>query len=200
MKAFKTFAQCPEDKKPMSTITPEWPWVIQEIEPSQTVQYLELGYLVMTDDDFNSYMTTYQDEYAAWLITYDDYIKSTDSFRLNKIKKTREWCELLIEDVKLMNQNAGLGLAQSLWFHSRMRALSVTVLEAHATAFPPVAPLVGQTLILDLMNLVVSGDVETAYAALLCAQPDDMTEEYHCISQDLLDYLKYRIAQYLGWA
>ena len=200
MKAFKTFAQCPEDKKPMSTITPEWPWVIQEITTEETVQYLELGYQVMTDEDFAAYQVTYQDEYDAWLETYQDYIETTDGYKTSKIKKTREWCELLIEDVKLMNQNAGLGLSQSLWFHHRMRALPLSVVQAHADAMPPLQPLVGLTLTIDLMNLVVSGDVETAYAALLCAQPDDMSEEYHCINQDLLDYLKYRIAQFLGWA
>lgn len=200
MKAFKTFSQCPEDKKPMSTVTPEWPWVIQDILPEHTVQWLQSGYQVMTDEDFTAYLATYQDEYDAWAITYQEYLDSTDSVKLAKIKGVREWCELLIEDVKLLNQNAGLGLSQSLWFHHRTRALPVNVLQAHADALPPLQPLVGIPLTLDLMNLVVSGDIETAYAALLCAQADDMTEDYHCISQDLLDYLKYRIATYLGWA
>lgn len=199
MKAFKTFALCPEDQKPMSTVPPEWPWNVLEIDVSDTTTYLEMGYQVVTDEDFDAYKSTYQGDYDAWQITYQEYLAGTDAVKKTKIKNTREWCELLIEDVKLMNQNAGLGLSQSLWFHSRMRALPVTVYQAHADAIPPLQPLVGVSLTIDLMNLVVSGDVETAYAALLCAQPDDMSEDYHCINQDLLDYLKTRIAEFLGW-
>lgn len=116
------------------------------------------------------------------------------------IADRRRWAEELMQRLKKRNIDGGLGLAQSLWVHSRLRALEISVLEAHAMAMPQLAPLVGQTVIIDLMNLVVSGDIETAFAALMCAVPDDMSEDYHALSAEMIGWIMNEIAVYLGWA
>ena len=116
------------------------------------------------------------------------------------IAERRRWAEELMQRLKKMNIDSGLGLAQSLWVHSRLRALEITVLEAHAAAMPQLTPLVGQTITIDLMNLVVSGDIETAFAALMCVVPDDMSEEYHALSTEMIGWIMNEIATYLGWS
>lgn len=111
----------------------------------------------------------------------------------------RDFAQDLIARIKMENRGEDINLSQALWVHSRLRALECIVQQSHADAFPPLTPLVGKTIYLDLMNLVISGDLETAYAALFVATPDDGSEDYHWLTSDRIAWIRHEIGLFLGW-
>lgn len=138
-------------------------------------------------------------EIEALIDSYDFEAAAEAQAIFGIIAARRLWAENMMERLKFQNIQNDATLAQSLWIHTRLRKLEITPLQAHADAFPPLGPVVGVPLVIDLMNLVISGDLETAYATLLCVEPDPMTEPYHALDQNLIDWIKNEIAVYLGW-
>jgi hypothetical protein len=131
-------------------------------------------------------------------VSYTEYVNS--KLIDFSISERRVWAEGLIERMKKLNIENGLGIAQSLWVHERLRKMQITVSEGHAAAFPPLAPVVGMSFDIDLLNLVITGDIETAFAVLICCTPDDMSEPYHALSAEMIGWILGEIASYLGWA
>lgn len=101
------------------------------------------------------------------------------------IKQRREYAEDLIERFKFKNVSEGINAAQAMHMHHKMRALPVTFM--------------GIPMVLDLLNLVVSGDVEVACLALMYSQPDDMSMPFHWLNRDRIDWLTADMKQFLGW-
>jgi hypothetical protein len=113
----------------------------------------------------------------------------------------RAFARKLIARAKLLNRKSGMGLAQSIWAHHRTRDIEITWTAEMVGQFPyfGLSSLVGVTTKTDIMNLVISGDLETAYVVLACASPDPMNKAYHCINGDFLYWLRHEIGLYLGW-
>jgi hypothetical protein len=65
MKAFKTFLNCPPNQKPEG-IPNEWPWQVQDcsIEESETLE--NLGYTVVSDEDYQAYLEANQSALDSW--------------------------------------------------------------------------------------------------------------------------------------
>lgn len=131
-------------------------------------------------------------------VSYTEYVNS--KLIDFSILERRVWAEGLIERMKRLNIQNELGIAQSLWVHQRLRKMPITVSESHATAFPPLGSVVGMSFDIDVLNLVITGDVETAFAVLICCTPDDMTEPYHALSAEMIGWILGEIASYLGWS
>lgn len=199
MKAFKTYELCPIDQKPDANIPDAWPWQIQDIDEASASEYLALGFQVLNQSDFTNYLSTHQDNYNQWSEAYEAQKQTTEAYKKFTISERKQFADELMQELKLMNIEAGVNLSQSLWLHHRLRNLTFTVGSMHAESFPPLAPLVNQTITIDFLNLVVSGDVETAYAVLLCITPDDMSQPFHALNNDFTGYIRMRIAQFLGW-
>jgi hypothetical protein len=102
------------------------------------------------------------------------------------VAERKVFCENLMDRLKIINVSQGINIGQALWFHHRARALSVSYN--------------GENYTIDLLNLVISGDVETACIVLMNAIPDDMTESYHWLSQERINWIVGEIKTYLGWA
>lgn len=102
------------------------------------------------------------------------------------IKQRKEYADDLIERFKNFNMTSGINILQALWLQHRMRALSITVYGVNFTV--------------DIMNLVVSGDVEVACVALQYAQVDDMSLPYHFFNDARRNWLVADMKSYLGWA
>jgi len=108
------------------------------------------------------------------------------------VAQSRLWSDEIIEEFKKENlayfvENSipnDLAIMISLHVHHRLRAIDITV--------------GGVPFTIDLMNLVISGDLETAYAVLSYMEPDDMTMPYHWFSQDRIDELKSKISIRVG--
>jgi hypothetical protein len=77
--------------------------------------------------------------------------------------------------------------------------LEIVVTSELATAMAVFTPLVGKTVTIDLLNLVVSGDLETAFFTIAAATPDDMSEDYHALSSTTLGFMRNQIGVFLGW-
>lgn len=89
-------------------------------------------------------------------------------------------------------------LAQALWAHHRLHSFSVTISAPIATARPLLAPLVGVELKIDVLNLILSGHVLSAYVCLGLMAADDMGQAYHCLSTERLTWMKDQLSAYLG--
>jgi hypothetical protein len=102
------------------------------------------------------------------------------------IRQRREYAEDLIERFKLKNISEGINGLQAMYMHHKMRALGVT--------------FCGVPMTLDLLNMVVSGDIEVACLSLLYCTPDDMTMSYHWLNSARVAWLVADMKAYLGWA
>lgn len=109
-----------------------------------------------------------------------------DARRKASIISRKEWADDLIQRFKDMNISSGININQALWLQHRMRALNITV--------------GGIPMIMDMMNLVISGDIEVACVALQYAAADDMTQTYHWFSAGRRDWLVTEMKKYLGWS
>lgn len=90
------------------------------------------------------------------------------------VEQRRKIAEDLLQEWKVRNVAGGINAGQALWLHHRLRAMSVTL--------PP--QMGGLSFTIDLLNLVVSGDLEVAHVALAFCAPDDMSMPYHWISAE----------------
>lgn len=101
------------------------------------------------------------------------------------ISKRREYAEDLIQRFKYKNITEGINALQAMYMHHKMRALSVT--------------FYGLPMTLDILNMVVSGDIEVACLSLMNCQADDMTAPYHWLNQSRINWLISDMKTYLGW-
>lgn len=106
----------------------------------------------------------------------------------NTVIENKQFADDLMQRLKEKNILDGLNsIDQSAWVHHRLRKIDYT-LSDNTTVVQ-----------LDLMNLVVSGDIETAEQALGQVTPDDMTEAYHWLDQARIDWIRNEIRTFLGW-
>ena len=105
------------------------------------------------------------------------------------IKDRKAFADQMMQRFKDRNMVEGINITQALWLHHRTRQWHVTL--------PP--QFGGFEYTVDILNMAVSGDLETAYFAIRFGEPDDMSEPYHCIDQDMIDWLKNELKNYLGF-
>ena len=96
-----------------------------------------------------------------------------------------EFARTLFMEFKQKNKDDGINIYQAMWMHHRMRSLAVN--------------MGGFETVQDIINMGASGDIETACVCLQYCQADDMTQSYHWLSQDRLNYLIERMKNHLGW-
>jgi hypothetical protein len=104
------------------------------------------------------------------------------------VSQNKQFADNLMERLKNKNILDGLSsIDQAAWVHHRLRKMDYTMSD-------------GQTVVqLDIMNLVVSGDVETAAMALSQMQPDDMSEPHHWLNTERINWIRNEIHSYLNW-
>ncbi len=74
MIAFKPFSMCPESERP-DNIPLQWPWQELPCEPFQIQQYEQLGFTVVTHDQYAAYKAGYQAAFDSWQAAYNNNIK-----------------------------------------------------------------------------------------------------------------------------
>jgi len=130
-----------------------------------------------------------ESEWTEKLQSYSQPLPSADivmqGLVRTTVKQRKEWADDLMERFKVRNMKQGINLLQALWLQHRMRALNVTV--------------GGVPFVIDMLNLVVSGDVETACVCLQYMTLDDMTMPYHFIDDNCRNFLVTEMKTYLGW-
>lgn len=74
MIAFKPFNICPESERPAG-IPLQWPWQELACESFQIQQYEQLGFTVVTHDQYAAYKAGYQAAFDSWQAAYNNNIK-----------------------------------------------------------------------------------------------------------------------------
>ena len=110
---------------------------------------------------------------------------SASTYTMFNIKQRKEFCETLLEEFKARNIGLNINALQGMWMHHRMRAMEITFM--------------GLPVTIDVLNLVISGDVEIACLTLIYAPLDDMSAGYHWFNQSAKDFLVNSMKRYLGW-
>lgn len=91
--------------------------------------------------------------------------------------------------LKIKNISEGINATQALWIHHRLRAWDVQL----------PAQMGGFAYTVDVMNMIVAGDIETATISLIYGTADDMTMPYHWLSTERLAYIVGELKIWLGW-
>lgn len=87
---------------------------------------------------------------------------------------------------KLKNIAEGINGVQSIWLNMRMAELQ--------------GSFSGLNFKVDVVNMGASGDIQTACIVLMNCQPDDMTQPYHWLTQDRINFLVNEMKAHLGWS
>ena len=106
------------------------------------------------------------------------------------IAARREFGSKLMENFKLKNLNEGIQWYQAIHLHSRIKDWNVT--------YPSALGGIPDEQV-DIMNMILSGDIETASLALLYGQDDSMTQVNHWITFDRRKWLINQMRAWLGW-
>jgi len=130
-----------------------------------------------------------QQQIRDLIASYDPSWNAVETFVKNTVQQNLEFSLNLIQRMKERNILQGLSsIDQASWIHHRLRKTPFILSDGTTEVF------------IDLLNLVISGDVETAYVVLGQMQADDMTQPYHWLNQERIDWMRNEIAVYLGWA
>lgn len=134
-----------------------------------------LGSSLINETNLNAVISSHTPDYTTL------YVKNT-------VQQNKAFADQMMQRLKEKNILEGLSsIDQSAWVHHRLRKVDYTMDD-------------GVTIIqLDVLNLVVSGDIETADKILGQIAADDMTETYHWLNQDRIDWIRNEIRTYLGW-
>ena len=104
------------------------------------------------------------------------------------VYESKVFSDDLMQRMKQKNILEGLdSIDQAAWIHHRLRKTDFTLSDETTVVQ------------IDVMNLVISGDMETAEFVLGQMVPDDMTEAYHWLNQERIDWIRNEIRTYLGW-
>lgn len=112
---------------------------------------------------------------------------ATQVFVNKTVYENKLFSDALMQRLKEKNLLEGLAsIDQAAWVHHRLRKVAYTLGS-------------GVVVQIDVLNLVVSGDIETAEQVLGQVSPDDMTQAYHWWNQDRINWVRNEIRTYLGW-
>ena len=106
---------------------------------------------------------------------------------LKTVEENKAFANNMLERMKKKNILEGLNsIEQAVWLHYRLRKTEFTLSDENI-------------ITIDVMNLVVSGDIETAEVVLGQMVADDMSQPYHWLNQERIDWIRGEIRTYLGW-
>jgi hypothetical protein len=90
----------------------------------------------------------------------------------------------LLHDFMRKNIIEGMNIKQSLWVFARFEEFTISCDFGSKRV--------------DFFKMFQSGAIPTAYYCLSQVAPDTMTETYHWLNQERLDWIKVQIQGYLG--
>jgi hypothetical protein len=128
-------------------------------------------------------------------MNWEEYL--SNSSYLADLQARREFGSKLMLAFKQKNIAEGIQWYQALYLHGRMREWQVTMPSALLTAMGGVPD---PNIRVDMVNIIVAGDIETASLALTYGTADAMTSPFHWISQERMDWMNTQLKAWLGWA
>lgn len=118
---------------------------------------------------------------------YLEYL-SNSQYRADNESKRKFGMDLMLA-FKQKNISEGIQWYQAVHMHSRFRAWDVQL--------PPA--LGGGIETVDLLNMILAGDIETACLSAQFGSPDPMTSPVHWISPERMQWTIDQMKAYLGW-
>jgi hypothetical protein len=135
-------------------------------------------------------VTWTEEQWSSKLAPYAKAPPSTqdiaDSYLMHSIEDRKRYADNLLERFKFKNISEGINAVQGLHMHHRMRACAIN--------------FYGVPLTIDVLNLAVSGDIEIACLTIMNTTADDMSQPYHWLSQERLNWLVADMKSFLGWS
>lgn len=101
----------------------------------------------------------------------------------DKYAKRSEFGVFLMNKVARQNETNNINLEQANWFIGRVKGITLTT-----------GDVINEVNILVLFS---RGMLETTYVAISQMTPDDFTQPYHWVTQDLIDQMAGDILNYL---
>lgn len=145
------------------------------------VNGIVVGKLTLPDSTSES---EWQEKLASYVV--DPSLIQTQNIFFD-IQARKRFAEEMIERFKKENIKAGINALQAIHMHTKIRALTGTFM--------------GYPYTVDIINLVVAGDLEVAILCLLyCDNLDDGTMPYHWFTAGRRDSIVAELKAYLGWA
>lgn len=149
-------------------------------------QGIKIGEMEMPDGTPEERWAKLLEPYAKHPPSDDEKLQAALS---RTVSESRIIADQIIEEIKKENlayflQNEisnDIAILKSLWTHHRLRNIELTVS--------------GITMNIDLMNLIITGDLETAYVVLSSITPDDMTQPYHFLSSDRIAAMAAKVKE-----
>lgn len=130
------------------------------------------------EEIWNAKLSTYRSIPPSIQVVADSKLQLT-------IKERKVWAEEMLERFKQRNIKLGINGLQSLWLHHRMRALEINFMGVPMTE--------------DILNMAVSGDIETACLSLMYSTPDDGSQPFHFYNAETRQWLITEMKTFLGW-
>lgn len=121
-------------------------------------------------------------------LTYQDYLSNSGYKSDNEAR--RQFGHDLMLAFKQKNISEGIQWFQAIHMHARFRAWNVQM----------PAELGGSVETVDLLNMILSGDIETACLSAIYGVPDDMTSPLHWVSADRMAWTIEQMKNWLGWS
>lgn len=104
--------------------------------------------------------------------------------QLADLQSDIDFSKSLAAEFKQKNKDEEINIMQAMWVNHRFRAWTYTY------------NLVTYTV--SIQQALISGDVQTAYVALISGTPDSMLLPYHWLNQDRIDWLANQMKAHLG--
>lgn len=152
----------------------------RDVAEFETLQEAQAAYPSALIKEKSEYIT-----YISGLTAQFSSSENTYKYKIANIQQRKEYAQDLMERIKEKNISSNVNALQAMWVHQRMRALPVNFM--------------GMSFTIDLMNLVISGDIEVACLCLMNTAADDMSLPYHWLSQSWLNWIIADMKSYLGW-
>lgn len=102
------------------------------------------------------------------------------------IDARKKFADELLEKFKARNIKDGINALQAMHMHHLLRAYNVT--------------FAGVPMIVDIMNMAISGDLEVACLSLLYGETEDGSLPYHWMTASRKLWLINELKSFLGWA
>ena len=113
-----------------------------------------------------------------------------ENFILNEFLSQQEaaitYCKSVYREMVIRNVQDGINIIQSTYLFSRFEQYEYTI------------PGTDKTVKVDLFKLFETGAIPTLYYHLLRVQPDDMTQPYHFLTEERLNWLRQKFRDWLG--
>lgn len=145
----------------------------------------KIGELELPDETIDE---VWEEELAKYAIPPKSQLEQMSEALTRAVSTSRVLADQIIEEIKKENlqffltsgMSQDLAIMLSLHTHSRMRAIDIKV--------------GGMPFTIDLMNLIISGDLETAWVVLSYMNPDDMSMPFHYFSREAIENIKLKIS------